>query len=286
MNKLDDKKFLDVEDYSISKEKFSIYLDKELNILKTIPQPKVEEMHRYYQSENYISHSDNSRGLFNRIYQVVKKNAIQRKLQFIQSLRPQAKSILDIGCGTGEFLLHAKNNGWKTTGLEPSDQAKNLAKQKGLELVEHSSELKDASFDVITMWHVLEHVADLDFQIKELRRLLKKDGIILIAVPNHESYDAQYYKQFWAAYDVPRHLWHFSRSSIINLFEKYHFSIQGLYPLVFDSFYVSLLSEEYKTGKKNWWKAFCIGLKSNVKAKQTLNYSSITYIFEKLEKGD
>lgn len=281
MSKTGSDLFLDLQDYSITKEKFSIILDSDFHVYKTVPTPKADELGRYYQNEKYISHSDQRKSFFQKIYQRAKKNAIIRKLNFIDTLRPDGKSILDIGCGTGEFLLHAKNKGWQTYGFEPSAQARGLAQNKGIHLVSDTKDIKSASLDVITMWHVLEHVSDLDKQIKELRRLLKPDGVLLVAVPNYESYDAKYYGKFWAAYDVPRHLWHFSRSSIVQLFAKYNFSIQGLYPLVFDSFYVSLLSEEYKTGKKNWLKAFWIGLKSNVRAKSNLNYSSITYIFEK-----
>ncbi|MHC5201089.1 class I SAM-dependent methyltransferase [Myroides sp. LJL119] len=274
-------KFLDVEDHSITKERFSLFQDKELLLLKTEPEPDLSQIGRYYQSESYISHIDSKQGFFNRIYQIAKKNSISRKLQWIESIHDAGGTLLDIGCGTGEFLLHAKSKGWNTVGYEPSLLASELAIAKGINLVASTKEIKSGSIEVITLWHVLEHVSDLDKQLLELRRLLKPNGIILVAVPNYQSYDAVYYKEFWAAYDVPRHIWHFSREAMAKLFTSYDFTPIGLQPLYLDSFYISLLSEQYKTGKKNWIKAFWIGLKSNVQAKQDMNYSSLTYIFRK-----
>lgn len=273
--------FLEVEDHSVSKEKFHLLKDDSLQLLKTIPEPIESDMHRYYQSENYISHKDSSKGLLNKIYQTAKKNNIARKMSWIDAIQKDKGNLLDIGCGTGEFLLHAKKNGWSTMGFEPSSVASELAINKGLDLVNSTALIKSGSIDVITMWHVLEHVSDLDKQLIELRRLLKPKGIIIIAVPNYQSYDAQYYGKFWAAYDVPRHIWHFSREAMSKIFKQYDFQAIGLQPLFMDSFYISLLSEQYKTGKKNWFKAFWIGLKSNVRAKEDMNYSSLAYIFQK-----
>jgi len=145
-------------------------------------------------------------------------------------------------------------------------------------LKSETSEFANKQFDIITLWHVLEHVSDLDAQIKELKRLLKPKGYLIIAVPNYKSYDADHYKTFWAAYDVPRHLWHFSKNAIQSIFGKFNFILEKTLPMKFDSFYVSLLSEKYKTGKMNYLKAFRIGLRSNIKAKRTGEYSSLIYV--------
>jgi len=174
----------------------------------------------------------------------------------------------------------AKNNGWQTIGVEPSEKAKEIAKNKGVSFVAATSELENHSFDVISMWHVLEHVPDLDKQIKELKRLLKPTGTLIIAVPNFKSFDAQHYGKFWAAYDVPIHFWHFSKTAIKKLFEKETMQLEKILPMKFDSFYVSLLSEKYKSGKMNFVKAFFIGLQSNVKASQNFEYSSHIYILK------
>ena len=235
---------------------------------------------KYYESADYISHTDSKRSLFEKAYHFVKNIALKNKLNLINSLQPNKGRILDIGAGTGDFLSVAKNDGWQTIGLEPSDRAKAIAKNKGVSFVEETRELEHGSFDVISMWHVLEHVPDLDKQIKELKRLLKPTGTLIIAVPNFKSFDAKHYGKFWAAYDVPIHFWHFSKTAIKFLFEKEEMKLEKVLPMKFDSFYVSLLSEKYKSGKMNFMKAFFIGLQSNRKARKNFEYSSHIYILK------
>jgi len=179
--------------------------------------------------------------------------------------------------------LEAKNRGWKVYGVEPNEKARALAKDKGIKLHPDTGKFKSGKFDVITLWHVLEHVYDLRAQIIELEHLLKKGGLLIIAVPNFKSYDAQYYKEHWAAFDVPRHLWHFSQNSFKHLFSGTAFKKYGSRPLIFDSFYVSLLSEKNKNSKTNFLKSLFIGFRSNLEAKYTSEYSSIAYFFRKSE---
>jgi len=274
------KHFLTVKDYSVSKETFELYQDETLDMLITSPQPSLENLGKYYESEDYISHTDNKRSLFEKMYHFIKSIALKNKLNLINSLQSDKGRILDIGAGTGDFLSVAKNDGWQTIGVEPSEKAKAIAKNKGVSFVEQTSELENNSFDVISMWHVLEHVPDLDAQIKELKRLLKPSGTLIIAVPNFKSFDAKHYGKFWAAYDVPIHFWHFSKTAIKLLFEKEEMKLAKVLPMKFDSFYVSLLSEKYKSGKMNFIKAFFIGLRSNWKAKQNFEYSSHIYIIK------
>jgi len=274
------KHFLTVKDNSVSKETFELIFDENLDMLVTSPQPNVIDLGRYYESEDYISHTDGKRSLFEKAYHFIKNIALKNKLSLINNLDNSKGNLLDIGAGTGDFLLVAKDNGWKSVGIEPSEKARNSAKSKGVELKSNLSDFEDNSFDVITMWHVLEHVPNLEEQIKELKRLLKPNGSIIIAVPNFKSYDANHYKEFWAAYDAPRHLWHFSKMAIKKLFQKENLELVKIYPMKFDSFYVSLLSEKYKTGKMNYIKAFCVGLISNLKAKKTFEYSSHIYVLK------
>lgn len=280
MNVLNKKHFLTVKDHSVSKEIFDLYYDEELDMLITSPQPELQNLGKYYESEDYISHTDNKRSLFEKAYHFVKNIALKNKLNLINSQQPKKGKLLDIGAGTGDFLLTAKNDGWETIGVEPSDRAKNIAKEKGISFVEETSTLESNSLDVITMWHVLEHVPDLEVQIQELKRLLKPTGTLIIAVPNYKSFDAGHYVTFWAAYDVPIHFWHFSKKSIQLLFERVDMKLEKILPMKFDSFYVSLLSEKYKTGKMNYIKAFLIGLKSNWKAKNSKEYSSHIYVLK------
>ncbi|MHC0439564.1 class I SAM-dependent methyltransferase [Flavobacterium sp. 3-210] len=280
MDVLNKKHFLTVKDHSVSKEIFELYHDENLDMLITFPQPDLENLGRYYESEDYISHTDNKRSVFEKAYHFVKSIALKNKLNLINSEQSQKGKILDIGAGTGDFLLTAKNDGWNVIGVEPSDRAKNIAKQKGISFVEEMSELENNSFDVITMWHVLEHVPNLELQIQELKRLLKPTGTLIVAVPNFKSFDAKHYGEFWAAFDVPIHFWHFSKKAIKMLFEKVDMKLEKVLPMKFDSFYVSLLSEKYKTGKMNFIKAFFVGLRSNLKASSTKEYSSHIYILK------
>ncbi len=274
------KHFLTVKDYSVSKETFDLYYDETLDMLITSPQPSLDNLGKYYESVDYISHTDSKRSLFEKAYHFVKSIALKNKLNLINSCNPNKGKLLDIGAGTGDFLLTSKENGWNTIGIEPSEKAKAIAVKKGVAFSDTTEELESHTFDVITMWHVLEHVPNLENQIKELKRLAKPNGTIIIAVPNFKSYDAKYYGKFWAAYDVPIHFWHFSKTAIKLLFEKEEIKLEKVLPMKFNSFYVSLLSEKYKNGKMNFIKAFWIGLVSNWKANRSLEFSSHIYVLK------
>jgi 2-polyprenyl-3-methyl-5-hydroxy-6-metoxy-1,4-benzoquinol methylase len=269
-----------VEDFTVSHEKFQLLYDAGLDLLHTYPQPELEMLGKYYESEDYISHTDSKRSLFEKAYHLVKKRALNQKIKLIETQQPNKGNLLDMGCGTGDFLQLAQQNGWQVQGIEPNEKARQIAASKGVTFISGTSEAVDQHYDAITLWHVLEHLPNLQQQIKELKRLLKPNGTLVIAVPNYKSFDAGYYKQFWAAFDVPRHLWHFSKTSIQRLAEQEGMEVIAVRPMKFDSFYVSLLSEKYKTGKMNYLKAFFIGLYSNWKGSQTSEYSSHIYIIK------
>lgn len=280
MNLTNQNHFLSVKDHSVSQEMFDLYYDETFDMLLTHPQPSLDNLGRYYESDNYISHTDGNKSLFEKIYQFVKNIALKNKLNLINELSPAKGKLLDIGAGTGDFLLVAKNNGWDTFGTEPSEKARTIAIKKGVSIIDATSILDNHSVDVITMWHVLEHVPDLENQIKELKRLLKPNGTLLVAVPNFKSFDATHYGKFWAAYDVPIHFWHFSKKAIELLFQKENLQLQKVLPMKFDAFYVSLLSEKYKTGKMNYLKAIYVGLKSNWFGYRKKEYSSHIYVIK------
>ncbi len=274
---------LKVKDHSVSGEEFQLLHNKELDLLETFPQPSLEKLPEYYKSEDYISHTNTKRNLFEKGYHVVRKIALKRKLKLINSFGTDEKFLLDIGCGTGDFLETAKLKDWKVSGIEPNETARIIANKKVNNTVFETEQLlkfDDQSFDVITLWHVLEHLPKLEEHISTFKRLLKPNGILIIAVPNYKSYDAQYYKNFWAAYDVPRHLWHFSKTAINRLFSKSKMTVVKTHPMVFDAYYVSLLSEKYKSGKMNIFKAFRIGWQSNLRAKRSGEYSSLIYVIQ------
>ena len=196
----------------------------------------------------------------------------------------QVGKLLDIGCGVGDFIHVAEQQGWKCLGVEPSDDAKAIARKRikaniiNSELLE---DIPDESFDVITMWHVLEHVDDLKWKIEQLRRLIKPNGRIVIAVPNYKSYDGQFYKELWAAYDVPRHLNHFNKQTITKIFKTKELNLKKTEKLIWDAYYISFMSEQYKHHKFPLVQGAFRGLLSNCKARCSGEWSSMVYVFER-----
>ncbi|WP_370323675.1 class I SAM-dependent methyltransferase [Flavobacterium sp. ASW18X] len=277
--KVEMRTYLKVKDYSVSKEEFQLRCDDKEEVLQTFPVPL--NLETYYESDDYISHTDANSSLLDIIYQTVKKINLASKLKLISSFAEEGKSLLDVGAGTGDFVFTAKQNGWNVSGIEPNPKARALAKEKGIDLVTALDRLPQASFDVITLWHVLEHLPELENDIDNLRKLLKPNGTLVIAVPNFKSWDAKYYKQFWAAYDVPRHLWHFSKQGIKSLFSPFQLKIEKIKPMWFDAFYVSILSEKYKTGRKKFFKGIWYGFRSNLSYLSTKECSSHIYILKK-----
>jgi 2-polyprenyl-3-methyl-5-hydroxy-6-metoxy-1,4-benzoquinol methylase len=275
------------KDYSVSGEFFSIMSCTNCGFKFTNPRPDENEIGRYYDSPDYISHSNTSKGIINKTYQLIRRYAIEGKVKMLEKLKPSKKTVLDIGSGTGEFLSALKESGWTTRGLEPNEKARQMAKQKYSLQIGDTAEIAeevDHSWDVITMWHVLEHVHRLDDMIKQLKRILKDQGTLVIAVPNVTSFDANLYQKEWAAFDVPRHLYHFSKQHIQMLFEKVDMKVIKIYPMYFDSYYVSMLSEKHikgKTSPANLTKAFINGYRSNIKGKKDISkYSSLIYIIK------
>ena len=269
-----------IKDYSVSQEDFTLVYDSVLKLYRTTPLPN--DLKKYYESEDYISHTDSRKTLFDKLYQWVKSYNLKHKIKLIKQYKKGNVRLLDIGAGTGDFVRSGKECAhWETMGIEPSEKARTKAKEKGVLLQADFSNLLRHSFDVITMWHVLEHVPDVTQEIQLISNLLKKDGLAVIAVPNYRSWDAQHYGAYWAAYDVPRHLWHFSKDSIEQLFAKEGFELLATHPMLFDAFYVSMLSEQYKTGKKDFLKGFINGLRSNYYGWRKGEYSSQIYILGK-----
>ena len=276
--------YLKVKDFSVSGETFKLIENKDYGFLETVPQPSKSKLPDYYKSEDYISHTDAKRNLFEKIYHLVRIYSLNKKLNLINSYNTSEKHLLDIGCGTGDFLSIAKKKKWTVTGIEPNSEARLIANKKTNNAVfntEHLEQLNPLSYDVITLWHVLEHLPDLEVHINLFKKLLKPNGILIIAVPNYKSYDALHYKTYWAALDVPRHLWHFNKKSIIKLTERFSLKVEKIKPMFFDAFYVSFLSEKYKTGKINFIRGFYVGLKSNIKYFKSKEASSLIYIVKK-----
>lgn len=274
--------FISGKDYFLSGEDFAIVKCAQCGFRFTNPRPLANELGRFYESTDYISHSNSRQGIFAMAYQQVRKYTLRQKYLLISKFHKNA-SILDIGCATGQFLNYMSEMGWKTTGIEPDTKTRTRAQDEfGLEVYgeEQLGFFEKESFDVITMWHVLEHVAALDNRMEQLRKLLKPEGTIIVAVPNCESPDAVTYGKFWAGYDLPRHLYHFSKKDITALAGKYNFRVETVLPMKFDSYYVSLLSEKYKHGRMRFIPALWNGFWSNNKAGRNNNYSSLIYILK------
>lgn len=274
------------KDYTVSQNIFSIWQCNDCTVRFTQDVPAQDAIGAYYASENYISHSDTKKGIINSLYHLVRKRTLGTKKNLIvKETGISTGAILDIGCGTGAFLDTMQTAGWHISGLEPDETARTKAAELYNILPQESDklfELQLGSFNAITMWHVLEHVHNLHAYIKQIETLLAPAGKLFIAVPNYTSKDATIYGEHWAAYDVPRHLYHFSPESIEQLVSMHGLKLTAVKPMWFDSFYVCMLSEQYKNGKGNIIKAVLNGLKSNVKAwSNTRKCSSVIYVVSK-----
>lgn len=274
------------KDHFATGEQFDIIKCKDCDFVFTQGVPDEKEIGRYYESPTYISHSNTKRGLVNKLYHIVRGIMLRRKVRLIKELTLLRKGkLLDYGAGTGYFAQAMQNAGWSVTAIEKSEQARQLAKEQfGLEMLpeEALTNIDSDQLNVVTMWHVLEHIQDLDTFWEQLNRILNSNGIAVIAVPNSTSYDAEYYRENWAAYDVPRHLWHFAPSTIMRWGEKHGFIMERIYPMPFDGFYISMLSERYKGARlaalRGLWNGFLGWIASFDKRKAS---SSIIYVFRK-----
>lgn len=273
-------------DNTVSRETFEIWECGACSLRFTQDVPDLRSIGPYYRSDDYISHTNTNKGLVNRLYHMVRKQTLSDKYRLIASAtRSKQGKLLDIGAGAGAFVAHMQENGWEVTGLEPDEVAREKARtDHRVQLLEMDQLFRfpPESFDAITLWHVLEHVHDLHGYLEQLRTLLKKEGRLFIAVPNYTAYDAVIYKSSWAAYDVPRHLYHFSPDSMEQLLENHGMQLQYSQPMWYDSFYISMLSEKYRTGHGNTVRAVWNGLMSNVKAYvDKARCSSLIYVISK-----
>ena len=277
-----------MEDYTVSHQEFTIQQCNSCYFLFTNPRPPEEQIGKYYQSEEYISHHDESKSLMSKVYTSVRDYTIAGKVKLINELNTGKGTILDIGCGTGNFILACKNDGWKIAGTEPDQEARIIALKRVGEPVFNNIndvEISGKSYDIITLWHVLEHVHQLNETLAWLQKHLNPDGKIIIAVPNPQSYDAGKYGRFWAAYDVPRHLYHFTRDSMKKLLGYHDLHISKVLPMWFDSFYVGMLSTKYRDKGINLFDSIKTGLLSNIQGRNSggkkVNTSSLIYIVTK-----
>ena len=274
--------FLTAKDYTVSQQDFDLVNCNTCGFIITNQRPTADTIHSYYKSEKYISHTGGSGSLMDRLYRIARSYTLNWKQQLITSFAQQ-KTLLDYGCGTGSFLAHMKTKGWSVTGVEPSADARAKASENAT-VYEHI-ESANETYSVITLWHVLEHIHDLNKTLTELGKRLEPSGTIFIAVPNYKSADATHYKNYWAAYDVPRHLWHFNKQTMTQVLANAGFSVQKIVPMKLDAYYVSLLSESYKEPNAGtftrYFRAFQKAWISNRAARNSGEYSSLIYIAKK-----
>lgn len=284
-NSHDINPLLTVKDHSVSKEEFVVWQCGNCTLRFTQDVPDEDSIGPYYQSQDYISHTNTDKGLLNKLYQRVRKLTLEQKANLVISNTRSKGKILDIGAGIGAFLSAMKEKGWEIKGIEPDSGArKNAQELFGLNLDQPSElqNLQPASFDAITLWHVLEHVHQLHDYVEHLKNLLTTNGRIFIAVPNYTSVDAAAYRNFWAAYDVPRHLYHFTPIAIEKLMSQHGLAVMDKKPMWFDSFYISLLSSKYHRGSTSWIGAGFNGLRSNLTALANKDRcSSLIYVIRK-----
>lgn len=280
------KHYLTVKDYSVSQETFQLLRCSSCAFIQTTPIPA--DLSRYYESAQYISHTNKATGIVDILYKFARTQTTRWKTNLITQYNHHAtKTLLDYGCGTGAFLAHAQKKGWAINGVEPSDAPRKIAStQTNHDIAASLNDLAPHTYNIITLWHVLEHIEALHQTLHALTTRLNQNGTIFIAVPNHESLDAHHYQEHWAAYDTPRHLWHFSRNNMKQLLDHHELKIVNIIPMKLDALYVSILSEKYKTGASSinlpiLLRGLTQGLRSNMSAQATREYSSLIYIARK-----
>tara|TARA_B100000767_G_C19773667_1_gene541399 strand:- start:2757 stop:3626 length:870 start_codon:yes stop_codon:yes gene_type:complete len=271
------------KDYLISGEAFSIVWDNTTQYAHTHPRPINQQLDFYHASENYISHNDSNKNPFALTYRISRNWMFRVKYRMFKSRIPNKAKVLDYGCGTGEFLNYLSKKKHQTAGIEPNFHARSQCKQKGLNVVSSLEQLLNNEHDLITLWHVLEHVPDLEQCLRSIKTQLKKKGTLLIAVPNLNSFDAKYYEKYWAAFDVPRHLWHFSKEGMKTLVEPFGFELVRKYPLMLDALYIGYISEQHKGSRFPFLRGMFRGIESNIRAFFSGEYSSLVYVFKKIK---
>lgn len=294
-------KVFDAVDHFSTKEVFPVYDCQDCGFRFTNNFPSEDIIGKYYDSPDYISHSDSKKGLINHMYHFFRKQMLKKKVELVSNYTSVSKSrspknsqkpirLLDIGCGTGYFLREAREKGFEVSGIEKDSKAREYAISKfNLDVKSENSlwDIENESFDVITLWHVLEHMQNLNEVVEKLNNIITPDGVLVLALPNHKSYDAKKYKEYWAAYDVPRHLWHFCPDTIEKLLKKHQFKIIKQKTMPLDAFYISMLSEKYKGNGQiaQYIKAILVGKTGYLRSLSDIKQSgSVIYIAIKEHK--
>ena len=271
-------KQIETKDYLISNERFVI---KEVRsgLLKTTPNISDSEIYKYYSSGDYLSHN-RSVSFLSLIYTFASKYMLKRKADLISKYINTGDCFLDFGCGIGDLVLKMKSRGFVSCGVENNLNAYNACLKKNISVFKDLISLK-SKFNLISCWHSLEHLSDLTTTLSMFNKLINKNGYLIVAVPNHESFDSKYYGKFWAGYDVPRHRFHFNKDALIRIVEDSNFEMIDSSPMFLDAFYISILSEKYKKNFFSFFKGVLIGTVSTFSYLITKNASSHYFVFKK-----
>jgi len=279
--------FLLSSDFFLTKEEYMIVSCNSCGLKFVNPRPDEYEIGKYYESPDYVSHDSGKKNISNFLYRLARNISIKKKFKLVKE-HARGNKLMDIGCGTGEFIFFCQQNGFSVKGIEPGEKPRSFAQTEyKLDVHEEAylSHLTTQEFDVITLWHVLEHVHHLHERMGKILEILNPDGTLIIAVPNCDSWDAHYYGKFWAAFDLPRHLYHFTRETMNILSQKHGLKIDRIIPMKLDAFYISLLSEKYAKGKQDYFRAVINGIRSNNFAREDKkNYSSLIYVLKRGKK--
>jgi SAM-dependent methyltransferase len=278
------QKMHECQDFVASGETFTIVSCNSCTLQFTNPRPDEGEIGKYYQSDRYISHSGNDKselGVTYKIYDLVRNYSIGSKLKTIKSYHQNGK-LLDLGCGLGYFLNGVKEDKvFDAEGADISNEAIDYVdKQFGIKVIPEQSlkNIAENTYDIITQWHVMEHVHRLDERMMDLKKMLKPNGTMFIAVPISNSYDSKHYKEFWDGYDVPRHLYHFNRKSFNELMKKHQFHVVAEKAMIFDAPYISMRSEYHQKNALGFVRGAFWGFISTLSALFTNNHSSILFV--------
>jgi len=271
----------EAKDWLVTQQNFTIYGCKSCDFRFTNPRPADNDLSSYYENEDYVSHSEKATNLINRLFLFVRRFNVEKKIKIVKKYS-HGKKLLDYGAGNGYFLFHARKNGFDIFGVEPNKMAREIAKKNyQVDLWELSQIDPSQKVDIITLWHVLEHLPDFKTHMRQFQSILNEKGTLILALPNFESHDATYFKEAWAALDVPRHLWHFSPKHIKILAEKFGFYVEKIIPMPFDVYYITMLSFRNKTGKSKLVFSLILGSFWNLKSIFSHRYSSLIYILRK-----
>jgi len=221
------------------------------------PRPKFSGITYYYENDDYDPHRLENKSIFHTVYGWVQKIALRWKFKHISKFI-RSGNLLDIGGGGGRFCSYFKSKGWRVSLQDNSSKARFLAQEADIETYTLLSEIQSQQFDLITMWHSLEHIHAIDALFQNVNRLTSDDGFLVVAVPNINAPERKFLGKDWAPWDAPRHLYHFNYAQLSKLLRKYGWKIEFSMPMIQDTPYNILLSLNIKSPLELIWGGFVL----------------------------